>query len=416
MSTTDQNPAFAYWKQNLIVLWVVQVFSQMSYGLALPFTAFYLRELGLSDPNEVKLWVGLLTMAPGLTMAIFAPVWGKLSDKYGRKLMVMRSQYASGVILTLMGLVPNPAWFLITRVVQGTVTGTVVAASTFVAANTPKDKMGRALGFLSSANFIGYSLGPAVGGFLAGWLGYRPTFWISGAMAILAGIAVTFLIREPGFSKAERAKIVNSAVSSGDVRNLPFTFKDAMQAAGLILLVLFFFRFSSTLFSPYLALHLENLLGGSGVLRATGLVNMLFSIFSALAGMTLPRFAERVGNVRFTLRLYLAGALTLLLIILLPSFIPFAVLYVVYGFCIGAIEPILTSVMAERVEANHRGALLGYNALLNNLGWFFAPLAASFVSIRWDIPAIFYLLLALQVFSSLLVYRLMRTSSQEAKL
>lgn len=399
------NPAHPYWKQNLISLWVVQVVSQMSYSLALPFLAFFVREMGVNDGNEVKFWVGLLSMAPGLTMAIFAPIWGRISDKYGRKLMVLRSQYASAVLLTLMGLAPTPFWLLIARITQGMVTGTVIASSTFVAANTPEDKMGRALGFLSSANFIGVSLGPAVGGFLAASLGYRQTFWISGGLTLLTALACTVLLKEPGFSRAERRHSI-SAVGSGDVRHLPFTFKDALLVAGYILALLFLYCFSGTIFGPFLALHLEKIYGTQGILFVTGLVNMLFSVASALAGMTLPRYAERIGKARFSTWMLTGAVAVLILIILIPGFWPFAILYVLYGFMVGAIEPTMTAILAERVDSNHRGALFGYNALVYNLGWFIAPLAGSFVSIRWQIPTIFWVMLAAQITSLFLARRI----------
>lgn len=174
------------WKSNLYILWIAQIISLTSFGFGLPFMPFYIQDLGVTDPTTLKLYTGLLSAAPAVTMAIMAPVWGLLSDRYGRKIMIQRAMFTAFFIIGLMGMVSQVWQLLILRLMQGFFTGTITASSTFVAANTPNNKLSYALGFLSSSTFIGYSLGPFIGGFVAEYFGYRISFLL-GAVLMLLG-------------------------------------------------------------------------------------------------------------------------------------------------------------------------------------------------------------------------------------
>ncbi|MBQ7606057.1 MAG: MFS transporter, partial [Firmicutes bacterium] len=147
------------WQTNLYTLWVTQIFSMVGFGLGVPFIPFYLQELGVTDTVELNFLVGLSSTLPAATMAIVSPIWGKLSDLYGRKMMLMRAMAGATVILTGYGLCKSVVLFMVLRTLHGVFTGTVSAAMTFVSANTPSHKMSYALGFLTSSNFLGYAIG-----------------------------------------------------------------------------------------------------------------------------------------------------------------------------------------------------------------------------------------------------------------
>ena len=142
----------------------------------LPFIPFYIQEVGVTDPVQVRLWVGLTSSGTAITLAIMAPIWGILGDKWGRKLMILRAMAAGALILFLMSLAKNVQTIFVLRLIQGLFAGTVTAAATLVAAGSPKEKLSYSLGFLASSTFIGFSLGPFFGGLAAEYLGYRRAF------------------------------------------------------------------------------------------------------------------------------------------------------------------------------------------------------------------------------------------------
>ena len=79
LDTDETSP----WRSTLFVMFIAQLFSIVGFAFVLPFIPFYIREIGVTDEKLVPIWAGILVAASGLTMTIFAPIWGWLSDRYG---------------------------------------------------------------------------------------------------------------------------------------------------------------------------------------------------------------------------------------------------------------------------------------------------------------------------------------------
>ena len=159
------------WKINLYALWLTQVLSLTSFGLGMPFLPFYIQEISPMSPEVVKWYTGLLNALPALTMAVMSPIWGMVSDRYGRKMMLLRAMGGGVMIIGLIGMVTAMWQIVVLRGLQGIFTGTVTAALAFVASNTPTKNLSYAIGFLSSSTFLGYAIGPIIGGIVAEWFG-----------------------------------------------------------------------------------------------------------------------------------------------------------------------------------------------------------------------------------------------------
>ena len=120
---SQSNPAS--WQRTLVVVWIAEFVSLIGFAMVMPFLPFYVEELGVTDPDQVKFWAGLIVSAQAVTMAIFAPIWGSVADRYGRKLMLERALFGGSVILSLMAFAQTPQQLLALRLVQGCLTGTV---------------------------------------------------------------------------------------------------------------------------------------------------------------------------------------------------------------------------------------------------------------------------------------------------
>ena len=152
--------------------------------------------VGVTDLGQVGLWAALVTSAQAVSMALVAPLWGALADRYGRKLMVLRATFGGAIILALMGFVVNVQQLLVLRFIQGIFTGTVPATMALVASTAPKERSGMAMGSLQTAVYLGVSLGPLLGGIFGDTFGYRPSFWITGTLLFISGILVAIFVRE----------------------------------------------------------------------------------------------------------------------------------------------------------------------------------------------------------------------------
>ena len=139
----------------------------MAFHAALILVPYYIQQMGISDTRAVSSWTGAYQAVGAVAFAIATPLWGTLGDRYGRKLMLVRAMIATTVVLVLMGLARTPGQLLIMRVIQGFFTGTPAAASALVAVDAPKKRLAYSLGLVQTAVFVGSSLGPMLGGYVA---------------------------------------------------------------------------------------------------------------------------------------------------------------------------------------------------------------------------------------------------------
>ena len=107
------------WRLNLYSIWFAQILSIMSFSMGMPFMVFYIQELGTTDPEQVKWLAGLLSSGPAVTMAIMAPVWGRLADRFGKKAMLLRAVVAGCIIMFLLGMATQVWQLVVLRMIQG---------------------------------------------------------------------------------------------------------------------------------------------------------------------------------------------------------------------------------------------------------------------------------------------------------
>ena len=120
----------------------------VGFTVVFPILPLYVQELGVQGEREVRIWAGVVFSTHAVTMAIFGPIWGALSDRYGRKVMVERAMFGGALLMTLMGFAQNVEQLALLRTLQGMLTGTVTAATTLVATTAPRERVGYALGML----------------------------------------------------------------------------------------------------------------------------------------------------------------------------------------------------------------------------------------------------------------------------
>ena len=163
-TTWAADPPVEQWRKNLYLAWFAQILTLTGFGFIMPFIPLYMSELGVTDPRTLKLWVGVTAAFPMVGMALAAPFWGMISDRFGRKLMIIRALVSSMILAVALALARSVEAVFIIRMLQGLFAGSVTAATALVAAGTPSAHLTRSLGLLSSATFIGHSLGPLIGG------------------------------------------------------------------------------------------------------------------------------------------------------------------------------------------------------------------------------------------------------------
>lgn len=359
------------WRRNLYALWIAQTLAIMGFSLRVPFLPFYLEDLGTTSVEAQVLWSGAINAGGALVMALSAPFWGVLSDRYGRKPMVLRSMFAAMTTIGLMGLATAPWHLLALRFVEGAFTGTVTASTALVAANTPKARVGFGLGLIQTAVFSGASLGPLAGGLLADRIGYRPTFGVASAMLASAGLIVLFFVQER-FTPVRRP--------AGAPRG-PRTAFDVLAGRLMLTVVLamLVIRMAASATQPILPLYVAELpqVAWASDAALAGLILGVAGVTSALSAVGFGRLGDRTGHRRILLWCATAAGLLYLPMAVAGEAWQLIVLQALFGIAAGGLIPSANAMAAGATAPERRGVVFGLLAGSASLGGFIGPVAGS---------------------------------------
>ena len=184
------------WKRNVIVCMFGSFTTIVAMTLLLPFLPLYVEQLGVKDHAAIAQWSGVAYGATFFSAALAAPLWGRLADRYGRKLMLIRASLGMAVAMSLIGMAQNVWQLVALRLLAGLLGGYASGSTLLIATQTPKARSGWALGTLSSGIMAGSLAGPLIGGVLPPLIGIRSTFLLAGRGHLRGLPGTTFLIRE----------------------------------------------------------------------------------------------------------------------------------------------------------------------------------------------------------------------------
>ena len=182
------------WKRNVYAVTAACFLGFAGFTLVMPFLPLFIAQLGVTGVGSIAIWTGVsLGITPGLT-ALLAPAWGRLGDRYGRKIMVERSMISFVVLMTAMAFVTRAWHVLAIRIVQGIFAGYGSLSVAMAAESAPRDRMPSAIGLVQTAQRLGPAVGPVIGGVLAGLVGLRRAFLVT-ALLYAIGLAVVGHVR-----------------------------------------------------------------------------------------------------------------------------------------------------------------------------------------------------------------------------
>ena len=295
----------ATWRRNLFAVTAASFIGFTGFTLVMPFLPLFIRELGVSDLGEIALWTGaILGVTPAITAAM-SPFWGRLADRYGRRLMVARSLVSCAVVMGAMAFVTHPWQVFALRAVLGLLTGYGGLTLTMAAESAPRQHLAQAIGTVQTAQRLGPAIGPVLGGTLAGVIGLRPTFIVT-ALFYTAALGLVLALYDERRAAAPGGE---GGTSEAARAAAPLTFRSALAFENFMLLmaVIFVIQFVDRSVGPILPLYVERV----GVRRelvplAAGL---LFSL-TAVTGAAGHHFCGRLLKWT-TARVVISGAAAL---------------------------------------------------------------------------------------------------------
>ncbi len=326
------------WKRNVWILFVSQFLVLGAMTMIMPFLPLYLQELGVEGESQISLWSGIIFGANFLTAFLFSPFWGRLADRHGRKLMVLRSGFGMAVVIILTGFATGPWSLLGLRLLNGIVSGFIPASIALVATNTPKKHVGYALGTLNSGAVAGAICGPLFGGLMAEAFGFRMIFNLTGVCILLAALVVLFLVKEETKPEPTAKKEKSNAIK--DFKRV--TVHSPMLS---LMLVGFLVQFALLGMNPLIPLFVQQLTTGGNVALFAGIAASVMGVANMMASPKLGKLGDRKGSQHVLYYSLIGAAIFSIPQAFVQDLWQLIALRFMLGLCIGGLLPSVNSLV-----------------------------------------------------------------------
>ena len=368
----------------MVTVWILTIGMSLlaiCYTMIIPFLPVYLLELGV-EQEQLAIWSGLSFSISFFIAAIMAPVWGRLADQHGKKLMAIRAGILIGLSYLWSAFVQDEYQFLLVRAFQGFANGFMPAAMTMVSLSVPKERVGTAMGIFQMGLVLGNTVGPLTGGLTELAVGMRPVFMVAGVTLFIVTAAIAIFVKEP---QMESEAPVKTTSFSEDLQAAKQN-KVLLHILGLYFLV----QAVMLMLQPIVAIYVGELKGSmEGAAMLAGSILSGGGVMGMIMTNVWAAYGQRRGYFR-VISYGLLGTGTALLLQSLPFGLWwFGALQLLIGVFIVGIFPSLGSAMTVNTDPSVRGRVFGLATTSQQLGNMIGPLFASIVATYWGTSYVF---------------------------
>lgn len=392
------------WERSLWLMVAVRLAMSASFSIALPFMPLYVMQLGVLQTSQVVIWAGAISSISFLSSALLSPLWGSVSDRIGRKVMVVRSSIAASAALMAAGLCHNVWQLLAVQACAGIFGGFSAASMALLATQVPEERLGFALGWLATGQLVGSLLGPLAGGAIADRLhDYRSVYFTAAAAALAVTLACTAFVRER-FEPVHHPQGSPSIVAQ---------LRELMGHPALIPLlgVMLLTQGTTLAAQPVIPLLVRGLLGNAGwIATAAGLAMAVTGLADVLASPWLGKRSDVIGYRKVLIISLTGAALFTIPQAFAPNYWSFIALRFGVGVFLGGILPAANALLARLFPREQRGQVFGLASSATFLGMFLGPLLGGLVAARFGFGSLFLAIGALMLVNLSMVVALPRTT------
>ena len=377
---SDKNVAIN-WKKNLICTWIGQLLCMAGYSAIMPFIPLFIRDqYHITDDKQLGMWVSALTFFGFASFCVANPFWGVMADKFGRKLMLLRSYYISTIVFPLMYYAPSVVWLVVIRFLISFFSGSVTAAQTLIVTTTPKEHQGVALGTLSSAVWSGQMIGFLCGAFFVDTFGYKWGFIGCGVLYLVGGI-ITHIWVEENFVPVKKSGKSSSAWK--ELFMLP-------KAIWILLAVFTAVGLARSLDTPYVPILVSQITSPEKAVFYTGIVSLLAALGGLISGIVLGKLCDKFPPMLVAIPAILFSAITMLVQSLTGNLYMFGGMRFLHYITAGGLDPAFQAMLAKITPEEKRGSVFGVAASVRVFGVILASLAGfAIIGITGNIRMVF---------------------------
>jgi MFS transporter, DHA1 family, multidrug resistance protein len=362
-------------------MWVANFFVAASATMVLPFLSLYIGTFGDFSADYVKRWSGFVFSITFLSALFFSPVWGRISDKYGYKRILMVTGFGISFSTLLMGFVNSVEQLFFLRLLMGVVTGFVPTSIAFISSQTAKKNAGKTLATLQTGAVSGGLTGPLIGGLIVDLVGFQYTFIITSCIIGLAALLVTFGINEQKKEGMQNKKTFSKREVIFKIVHSPL-----LLMTMILTLIIQVANFS---IQPVLALYVNQLNDGNNVALLAGLAFSVTGLGSLLSTRKWGQLGDRIGYQKVLLILLIIAAIFFIPQSFVTSLWQLIVLRLFFGMAVGGIIPCTTAYLRELTPSSIHGEILGYNVSFRFLGNVIGPTLGGILAGLLNISSVF---------------------------
>ncbi len=382
------------WKRTVYISLVCVFCIAFGVSQLAPILPLYFHDLGVQTPEAMSLWSGLATGATYIIVCLAAPFWGRIADKKGRKITLIRSSFGMALCNILIAFQTTPEGVVLIRLIQGLVSGFYSASITLIASETPIERTGWALGLLASANLAGSLIGPLLGGYIADTVGIRNDFIIVGIIMGLAGLLATAFIHEDYVPKANVEKLSISKLKE----QIP-------EFNSIIALCMASFIYAICIMSlqPVISVYIKGILPSNteNIAFIAGAVFSAMGIAQLMSSSPLGKLVDKIGPQKVLVVSLIYVGLFNIPQAYVTDVYQLAIIRFLQGFGLGGMLPALNTYLSSKTPREFTGQVFSYNQSCLFFGYFLGAIGGSSLMALLGFTTLFWVSGGLFILSAL---------------
>src|SRR5512139_685421 len=351
-------------RKNILILSFTLLVVMLGYGMVMPIMPFYIEKLGAGGTE-----LGWLMSTYSLMQLICAPVWGILSDRYGRKPILSIGVLGYAITLFMFGLAQNFTMLFIARSLSGILSSaTMPTAMAYIGDNAPQEEKSKGMGQLGAMVGVGVIIGPIMGGYLSADSLSFP-FFVGSGLAFLALLLVIFLLPE---SRTQQP-------AAGEQTSAPreVYLRLLLSPAGILLLLIFIMSFGMTNFQGMIGLYAVDKFAFNT--KQVGAIWMVMGFVLIVGqGFLVGPLTEKFGDLSLIKAGLLGGAVGFILVAFAWNYITTLLALGFFILALALIGPALNSYLSN-FAGEHQGTVMGLNSAFTSLGKVVGPLWGGYI-------------------------------------
>lgn len=349
--------------RNLLIIALIAVVNALGYGIIIPVLYSYSQKFGLSDFQN-----GLLFATFSVCQFVSTPIIGRLSDKYGRRPLLIASISGTAASFLMMAFAPSAIFLFLARALDGITAGNIPVASAVISDTTKPEDRAKGFGLMGAAFGFGFIFGPAISALTVGIFAALP-FIIAGVISVMAVLLTMVFLPETNKHMGEISK-----KKLFDFRKMFEALVDENVGMTLLITFVYFLAFSLFIyaFQPFSVKVLS---------LSPAKISLVFMSFGVIGLLSQIFLVQRLKN-RFGLKKAFSGAVLLvslgfLIMFLSRTFAVFMVASVLLATFNALINPLLQTILSQETDAKSQGSILGLHASYMSIGQILGPIVGG---------------------------------------